>query len=155
MDSQQPPHGYAVTNRRLIASSPSWFVPPPHGWRHPVTGRRDWHPDRLLITFGQYIKRSRYMAGITQRELSRLTGVDQGQISRLERALAPATSVERLVLLADALGRDLPLGYCPHEHWCEWQPAPPVAPQAREAALTEEQRDELHRRWLELVERTG
>jgi transcriptional regulator with XRE-family HTH domain len=116
---------HAAMNRRLIASQPSWFIPPPHGWRHPVSGRLGWQPDPLLVTFGQYVKRSRYLADLSQRELGRLANVDQALISRLERALAPATKAERLVRLAAAMGRDFPLGYCPHEHRCQWQPAPP------------------------------
>jgi transcriptional regulator with XRE-family HTH domain len=72
-----------------------------------------------------YVKRARYLAGMTQRELARRSGVDQGLISRLERALAPATKVEKLVRISEALGRSFPLGYCPHGHGCPWQAAPP------------------------------
>jgi transcriptional regulator with XRE-family HTH domain len=115
-------------HRQLMASTQSFFIPPPHGWRHPVTGRLGWQPDPLLLAFGQYVKRSRYLAGKTQRQLSGDSDVDQGQISRLERALAPAMGVDRLVRLSGALGRVFPLGYCPHEHWCQWQPAPVTAP---------------------------
>jgi hypothetical protein len=61
---------------------------------------------------------------MSQTKLEALSGVDQGQISRLERALAPTARIERLVAMSAVLGRALPLGYCPHEHWCEWQPAP-------------------------------
>jgi len=111
-----------------MASTGSFFIPPPHGWRHPVTGRLGWQPDPPLLAFGQYVKRSRYLACKTQRQLSDDSGVDQGQISRLERALAPAMRVDRLVRLSGTLGRVFPLGYCPHEHWCQWQPAPPTAP---------------------------
>ena len=118
LEYQPPPH------RVLTAVSPSWFVAPPYGWRHPVTGRYGWQPDPLLLAFGQYVKRGRYFARQTQVQLSKLSGVEQGTISRLERALAPATQVDRLVHLGDALGRALPLGYCPHEHYCPWQPAP-------------------------------
>ena len=66
---EQDPNGpdARATNRRLIASQPSWFIPPPHGWVHPVSGRHGWHPDPSLITFGQYLKRSRYLANMTQR----------------------------------------------------------------------------------------
>jgi transcriptional regulator with XRE-family HTH domain len=118
----------APTHRQVEASDRSWFIAPPYGWRHPVTGRRGWQPDPLLLAFGQYIKRARYLAGVSQVELSKLSGVDQGALSRLERALAPAMKVERLVKLSAALGRMLPLGYCPHEHWCQWQRAPERAP---------------------------
>jgi transcriptional regulator with XRE-family HTH domain len=120
---QPPPH------KQILAAAPSWFIPPPYGWRHPVTGRFGWQPDPLLIAFGQYVKRSRYLADLTQRRLAELSGVEQGQISRLERALSPWTKVERLVKLSDAMGRSFPLGYCPHEHWCAWQPAPSPPPE--------------------------
>jgi transcriptional regulator with XRE-family HTH domain len=116
------------TNRQIQAGDKSWFIPPPHGWIHPVTGRQGWQPDSLLLAFGQYVKRSRYMADLTQVELAKLAEIDQGAISRLERALAPAMRVERLVKLGAAMGRAFPLGYCPHEHWCQWQRAPDRAP---------------------------
>jgi transcriptional regulator with XRE-family HTH domain len=122
-DYDPPPH------RQILATAPSWFIPPPHGWRHPVTGRFGWQPEPLLVAFGQYVKRARYLANLSQRELARKSGVEQGAISRLERALAPATKVERIVHLGAAMGRKFPLGYCPHEHWCEWQPAPEPPPE--------------------------
>jgi len=126
------------TNRELEASERSWFISPPHGWIHQVTGRHGWQPDPLLLAFGQYVKRSRYLAQMSQVELARLSGVDQGAISRLERALAPAMKVERIVRLSKAMGRVFPLGYCPHEHWCQWQPAPERPPQPRRHLTPEE-----------------
>lgn len=129
-DDRDPEGDYEPpAHKQVLAAAPSWFVPPPYGWRHPVTGRRGWQPDPLLIAFGQYVKRGRYLANMTQRRLAAESGVDQGQISRLERALSPWTKVERLVKLSEVLGRALPLGYCPHEHWCSWQPAPPPPPE--------------------------
>jgi transcriptional regulator with XRE-family HTH domain len=119
LDGYVPPD-----HRQLMASTPSFFIPPPYGWRHPVTGRLRWQPDPHLLAFGQYVKRSRYLARMTQRQLSDESGVDQGQISRLERALAPSMRVDRVVKLSGTLGRSFPLGYCPHQHWCHWQPAP-------------------------------
>jgi transcriptional regulator with XRE-family HTH domain len=112
-------------HKAILASAPSFFIPPPFGWRHPVTGRKGWQPDPELIAFGMYVKRARYLANVTQHRLEQMSGVDQGQLSRLERALAPWTKVEDLVKISGALGRAMPLGYCPHEHWCAWQPAPP------------------------------
>jgi transcriptional regulator with XRE-family HTH domain len=106
------------------ASAPSWFIPPPYGWRHPVSGRRDL-PDPALITFGQYLKRGRYFARMSQQQLADASGVEQSQISRAERALAPSLGMEYLIKLGKPLGRALPLGFCPHEHYCHWQPAPP------------------------------
>ena len=106
-----------------------FFIPPAFAWAERVTGRRGWQPAFELIAFGMYVKRARHLAGVSQTRLEALSGVDQGQISRLERALSPTTRVEKLVAIGAALGRALPLGYCPHEHWCEWQPAPPPPPE--------------------------
>ena len=114
--------------RAAVASTASFFIPPPFGWTEPNTGRRGWQPSSELIAFGMYVRRARYLARLTQTRLEELSGVDQGQISRLERALAPWTRTEDLVSLGAALGRALPLGFCPHEHWCEWQPAPEPPP---------------------------
>jgi transcriptional regulator with XRE-family HTH domain len=116
------------SDRQIQAADRSWFIAPPYGWRHPVTGRKSLEPDPLLLAFGQYVKRARYLGRLSQVQLAKLAGVDQGALSRLERALAPAMKVERLVKLSGVLGRFLPLGYCPHEHWCEWQRAPERAP---------------------------
>ena len=116
------------SDREMQAGDRSWFIAPPYGWIHPVTGRKGWQPDPLLLAFGQYVKRARYFAGLSQTDLARAAGVDQGGISRLERALAPAMKIERVAKLAGAMGRAFPFGYCPHEHWCQWQRAPDRAP---------------------------
>ena len=92
----------------------------PIGWRHPVTGRREVEPDPRLMLLGHYIRRSRYLVGLSQQALADRTSVPQSQISRLERALAPSMDVERLVWLAHALYPDFPLGFCPHDHGCAW-----------------------------------
>jgi transcriptional regulator with XRE-family HTH domain len=76
-----------------------------------------------------YVKRGRYLARVTQQGLEDLSGIDQGHISRLERGLAPWTRTQELVRIGKGLGRAFPLGFCPHEHWCEWQPAPPPPPE--------------------------
>jgi transcriptional regulator with XRE-family HTH domain len=122
-DYVPPPH------KALLAAAPSFFIPPPFAWEHPITGRHGWQPSFELVAFGMYVKRARYLVNMTQTKLEQLSGVDQGQISRLERALAPWTRTEDLVSLGAALGRALPLGFCPHEHWCEWQPAPKPPPE--------------------------
>jgi transcriptional regulator with XRE-family HTH domain len=110
-------------------TNPGFFIPPTFAWAERVTGRDGWQPTYELLAFGMYVKRARYLARCTQTQLEELSGVDQGRISRLERGLSPTTRVEHLVPIASALGRAFPLGYCPHEHWCEWQPAPPPPPQ--------------------------
>lgn len=103
---------------------------PPLGWRHPVTGRQDASVDPRLERFGRYVRRARYLAGMSQESVSAASGVTQSMISRLERALAPSMGVDRLVMLGEPLTNYLPLGYCPHEHYCQWQPYPPDPPRA-------------------------
>lgn len=98
---------------------PVFFMPPTFPWDEPNTGRRGWRPSFELLAFGMYVNRARYIANITQTRLEKLSGVDQGQISRLERGLSPTSRIEKMVLISKALGRALPLGYCPHEHWCQ------------------------------------
>lgn len=119
----------AAAHRAALAAAPSFFIPPPFAWANQLTGRNGWQPTFELIAFGMYVKRARHLSRTTQTRLEELSGVDQGQISRLERALAPWTRVEDLVSIGTALGRALPLGYCPHLHWCEWQPAPKPPPE--------------------------
>lgn len=80
-----------------------------------------------LVLLGSAIRRARRELGLSQDELERLSGVDQTTISRLERGLAPKTPSHRLVWLGIVLGRSLPLGACPHDHACPWQPAEPPA----------------------------
>ena len=122
------------TQREMQAADESWFVAPPARWRHPVTGREGWQTDPGLLEFGQYVRRSRYMAHMTQVQLAKVSGVEQGSISRLERGLAPAMKTERLIKLSAAMGRAFPMGYCPHEHWCPWRRAPRLPQQPRDDA---------------------
>ena len=126
----------------------------PYGWRHPVTGRTAHLIDPLLARAGMHLRRARFFGGRSQVSLAAASGVSQSQISRFERALAPAMGVRHLVRLAEAAHPNLPLGYCPHEHLCRWQPVPMVrvAANARDdnpeygrfwAALERARRDEL------------
>jgi transcriptional regulator with XRE-family HTH domain len=136
-----PPHGWSVEEwllflerglrrmeigmvQRQETSSrrPVVALAPPLGWRHPVTGRRELAPGPELVALGMHVRRARYYADLSQQRLSNASGVSQSQISRLERALAPSIAVERLAQLAAALGRVFPLGACPHDHACAWQP---------------------------------
>ena len=97
------------------------------------SGRKALFPDPALVDFGRYLRRARRIAQLSQTRLAELSGLSQSTISRLERALAPSVGVDRLVLLGQALGRALPLGLCPHEHDCPWQPPPP--PPTRETRV--------------------
>jgi transcriptional regulator with XRE-family HTH domain len=89
------------------------------------TGRKTLFPDPALVEFGHYLRRARRIARLSQSRVAELSGLSQSTISRLERALAPSVGIDRLVMLGYALGRALPLGLCPHEHDCPWQPPPP------------------------------
>lgn len=57
---------------------------------------------------------------MSQTVLAERSGVPQSTISRLERGLVPRSAMFKIVLMADALGRHLPLAYCPHDHRCAW-----------------------------------
>jgi len=96
----------------------------PLGWRHPVTGRRSPALDPLLVRAGAQLRRARYVTGRSQQSLADEVEVSQSLVSRFERALAPSMDVEKLVRMDAALNRNFPIGYCPHEHGCPWQPIP-------------------------------
>jgi DNA-binding XRE family transcriptional regulator len=82
-------------------------------------------PDPRAIAFGKTLRRARQLAGLSQRQLAAIAGISQSVISRLERGKAPGTTVERLIILSDAIGRRMPLGFCPHDHECRWGPIRP------------------------------
>jgi transcriptional regulator with XRE-family HTH domain len=84
-----------------------------------------------LVVLGRYIRRSRRYSEKNQRRLAEDAHVSQAQLSRLERGVVPSMRLERFVQIANALGRLLPLGVCPHDHPCAWQPVrPPLIPQS-------------------------
>jgi transcriptional regulator with XRE-family HTH domain len=76
----------------------------------------------LLVLFGADLRRCRYNAGLSQETVERIARVDQSSISRVERGLVPRMAMAKVVRLGRALGRDFPLGFCPHDHDCAWQP---------------------------------
>lgn len=78
--------------------------------------------EESLVAFGSALRQARYRTKLTQARLEDRSGVDQTLISRLERGKAPHCSLNRILALQEALGRDLPLGACPHEHDCEFRP---------------------------------
>ncbi len=77
---------------------------------------------RLLQSFGLELRRARHAAGLSQVMLAARSGVSQSMISRMENGRAPAASVLNLLRLGSAIGRALPLGACPHRHYCPWPP---------------------------------
>jgi transcriptional regulator with XRE-family HTH domain len=74
-----------------------------------------------LKQFGQALRAARRRVRLTQMELEEQSGVDQTLISRLERAKAAHCALDRILALHLALGRDLPLGSCPHDHDCQFK----------------------------------
>jgi hypothetical protein len=75
-----------------------------------------------LAAFGRFVKRARQCAGISQQRLADLSGVSQSVISRCERGQAPRLALERVLAIQAVLGGCLPMGVCPHDHNCIWQP---------------------------------
>lgn len=95
------------------------------GSRDPDSGRSALTPAPALLVLARYLVRARRYADKTQHQLAADTGISQPSVSRIERALAPAMRLERFVQLGQGLGRLFPLGFCPHEHDCAWQPVRP------------------------------
>jgi transcriptional regulator with XRE-family HTH domain len=118
---------------------------PPPGWRHPRSDPPTQEPLTGLVTFGLYARRSRYFVHVSQERLSGDSGISQSMISRMERGLAPGMRMDHLVMLSEQLGRAMPLGFCPHEHRCVWQPIQPrnSTPELDEAARRREKLIEL------------
>lgn len=83
---------------------------------------RDLRIVRGLEDFGVAIAEARARMAMSQRGIESRSGVSQSVISRTERALAPRLALDRVVGLKLALGNELPLGWCPHDHPCRWQP---------------------------------
>jgi hypothetical protein len=101
---------------------------PAQGFIDPDSGRRELTPDAPLIHIGRYFRRSRAYAGISQTQLAGMANVTQSMVSRVERARAPGMAFERFVEMCLVLGRLFPLGTCPHDHRCGWQPIQPPSP---------------------------
>jgi transcriptional regulator with XRE-family HTH domain len=93
-------------------------------WNLPMFVRSPWGEPAILDglkVFGERLRNARYRLSLSQTRLEELSGVDQTSISRLERGLAPRFPAEKLIRLSQALGVELPLGACPHDHPCRWQ----------------------------------
>jgi transcriptional regulator with XRE-family HTH domain len=58
---------------------------------------------------GEDLRQARLQAGLTQGELGAAVGFSNSEVSRIEHGQAPYVPFERLVLIAAALGLDLPL----------------------------------------------
>jgi transcriptional regulator with XRE-family HTH domain len=64
---------------------------------------------RALAVVGEELREARLQAGLTQVELGAAVGLSKSEISRIELGRARYVPYERLVLIAAALGLDLPL----------------------------------------------
>jgi hypothetical protein len=136
-NSRTPPfgslHAYAAApsharapHRRIFGTSDK------HGasaaWSAARVGFSSCPPDPRIAAglqkLGQAIRDARRDLRLTQDHLERLSGIDQTAISRLERGLSPNAPLHRLVALGLALRPCLPVGTCPHDHRCRWQPFP-------------------------------
>ena len=63
----------------------------------------------------QALIEARRASGMTQKELSDLTGIAQGDISKLEKGNANP-SLRTLIRLAEGMGMQLKLEFCPANH---------------------------------------
>ena len=88
----------------------------------PDSGRPQLTPEQPLVLLGRYLRRARLLCGKTQQRVADETGVSQSMVSRAGRAVAPGMSLDRFVAMCQALERLFPLGVCPHDHECAWQP---------------------------------
>jgi transcriptional regulator with XRE-family HTH domain len=64
---------------------------------------------RALDVVGEDLRQARLQAGLTQGELGAAVGLSTSEVSRIEHGQARYAPFERLVLMAAALGLDLPL----------------------------------------------
>ncbi len=98
---------------------------PADDWVDPDSGRREHEPTPELVLVGRYFRRSRLYADMSQQTLADKAGVSQSMVSRLERGVAPGMDFHRFVDMCLVVGRLFPIGACPHDHLCAWQPVRP------------------------------
>lgn len=63
----------------------------------------------------QALIEARHASGMTQKELSKITGIAQGDISKLEKGNANP-SLRTLIRLAEGMGMQLKVEFCPESH---------------------------------------
>jgi transcriptional regulator with XRE-family HTH domain len=76
---------------------------------------------RMLERFGVELRRCRLRSGLSQESLAAHSGVPQSTISRLERGKTARVPLLKIVLLSESMGLRFPLGFCPHDHGCNWE----------------------------------
>ena len=69
--------------------------------------RKTYHENDVLKNFFEDITNTRKVLGISQCQLSSLTGIDQAKISRLETGRTNNPSFNTLQKLANALGKKI------------------------------------------------
>lgn len=69
---------------------------------------------RALLMIGDELREARIQAALTQRELGAIVGISPAAIGRIERGQSPHVAYETLVVLASALGLDIPLRAYPN-----------------------------------------
>lgn len=115
----------ARRNEAWAARGPDHLDLVPPSLRDSVTGKRELAPDPRLVLVGRYLRRARRYSRKSQQRVADESGVTQSMVSRAERGLAPGMGLLRLVMMSEPLGRLFPLGTCPHDHECAWQPIKP------------------------------
>jgi DNA-binding Xre family transcriptional regulator len=64
-----------------------------------------------LRALGNRLREMRHRSGLSLADLARRTGIDKGYLSRLENAQQGNTTLETLRRIAQALGKELVLGF--------------------------------------------
>jgi len=73
----------------------------------PVRARDCRLPDDPMVWIGVHVKTARAHAGLTQRQVEELTGIDQTTISRLENGKGSAMPLDRFAALLRAIDAEI------------------------------------------------
>ena len=99
----------ATYSGQVIGSEALGAIVPQMATRERRFDRARWLARRALLAIGAELRDTRLAAALTQRELGAQVGISPSEISRIERGQSAHVAFETLVLLASALGLDLPL----------------------------------------------
>jgi transcriptional regulator with XRE-family HTH domain len=114
--------GHRRNEARAVRRISHFDLQPPAGIVGANGSRKQLAPDPELVLLGRYLRRSRLLAERSQDEVSRQSGVSQSGISQAEHGLAGGMTLRRFTRMVRPLDRLFPLGQCPHDHVCPWQP---------------------------------